>query len=80
MERPYLGVPGLAGCFQLAVSTGNAEAVASNHEGLLRLCVLKAKARADICVIDPPIHLAVLCNAGGFSAQKFKLSSYGSDN
>jgi hypothetical protein len=31
-------------------------------------------------MIDPPIHLAVLCNAGGFSAQEIKLSSCGSDN
>ncbi|MET4236227.1 cysteine synthase [Bradyrhizobium sp. I1.8.5] len=31
-------------------------------------------------MIDPPILLAVLCKAGGFSAQEIKLSSCGSDN
>ncbi|MDH2399021.1 hypothetical protein QCM77_03320 [Bradyrhizobium sp. SSUT18] len=50
-----------------------AEAVAGTREGLFCLRIVKAKARADVCTIDPPVDLAPFRNAGGFAAQQVQL-------
>jgi hypothetical protein len=69
-----------AGSFWLSVAARNAEVVAGQREGFLRLCILKAEASADVCAIGPPAQLTVLCNAGGFSAQQIQLPSSRVDN
>jgi hypothetical protein len=61
----------------LAIAASDAEAVASDRKSFLGLCILKAKARADICAISPPTDIVFLCNAEGFSPQKVKLPSGG---
>ncbi|WP_369721127.1 hypothetical protein AB8Z38_29275 [Bradyrhizobium sp. LLZ17] len=68
------------GHYFLGVEARDGETFADRGKALFRFGILKAKARALVSSLNPPINLAPLCNAGGFTTKLVQFSAVGSYN
>jgi len=64
----------------LRLNTRDGEIFANRGKALFRFSILEAKARALVSLLDPPIDLVPLCNAGGVTTQLIQFSAGGPHN